>query len=74
MKDIVITVVDFFCWLGIIATTVAGYYWMKGDYEYIGALIGFAVGCLWSGLWFVLSAIHKNLQAIRDLAVERSKT
>lgn len=73
MKDIVITVVDFFSWLGIIIATVTGFYLMRGNLEYVGALIGFAVGCLWSGLWFVLSAIHRNLQTIRDLAVQQTK-
>lgn len=42
MKDIVITVVDFFSWLGIIIATVAGFYLMRGSLEYLGALIGFA--------------------------------
>lgn len=73
MKDIVITVVDFFSWVGIIVATVVGYFLMKGNLEYLGALIGFAVGCLGSGLWFVLSAIHRNLQTIRDIAVKQSK-
>ncbi|MGJ7513647.1 hypothetical protein ACSFE6_04835 [Pseudomonas baetica] len=73
MKDIVITVVDFFSWVGIIIATVTGYYLMRGNLEYLGALIGFALGCLGSGLWFVLSAIHRNLQTIRDIAVKQAK-
>ncbi|RBL70254.1 hypothetical protein C3E98_018020 [Pseudomonas sp. MWU13-2625] len=73
MKDIVIAVVDFFSWLGIIVATIVGYVLMKGNLEYLGALIGFSVGCLGSGLWFVLSAIHRNLQTIRDLAVKNAK-
>ena len=50
-----------------------GYLAMKGTYEYIGALIGLAVGCLGSGLWFVLFAIHQNIQALRDIAVKHSQ-
>ncbi|MNP47191.1 hypothetical protein D3C76_1412340 [compost metagenome] len=73
MKDIVITVVNFFAWVGIIVATVVGYFAMKGTYEYIGALIGFAVGCLGSGVWFVLSAIHQNIQTIRDIAIKQSQ-
>ncbi|MNF78452.1 hypothetical protein D3C84_606370 [compost metagenome] len=70
MKDLVITVVDFFAWLWIIVATITGYYTMSGTYEYIGALIGFAVGCLGCGIWFVLSAIHRNVQALRDIAAK----
>ena len=73
IKDIVITVVNFFAWIGIIVATAVGYFVMKGNYEYIGALIGFAVGCLGSGVWFVLSAIHQNIQTIRDIAVMQSQ-
>ena len=73
MKDIVITVVNFFAWTAIIVATVAGYFAMKGSYEYIGTLIGFAVGCLGSGVWFVLSAIHQNTQTIRDIAIKQSQ-
>ncbi|MCK8687890.1 hypothetical protein, partial [Pseudomonas umsongensis] len=73
MKDIVITVVNFFAWAGIIVATVVGYFAMKGTYEYIGALIGFAAGCLGSGVWFVLSAIHQNIQTIRDIAIKHSQ-
>lgn len=73
MKDIVITVVDFFSWVGIIVATVTGYLLMKGNLEYVGALVGFALGCLGSGLWFVLSSIHRNLQTIRDIAVRQAK-
>lgn len=72
MKDLVITVVDFFSWLGILVSTLAGYfvfhYSALNAYEYLGALAGFVLGCLGSGLWFVLSAIHRNLQALRDIA------
>ncbi|MNG28493.1 hypothetical protein D3C84_1137620 [compost metagenome] len=68
-----ITVVNFFAWIGIIAATAVGYFAMKGNYELIGALIGFAVGCLSSGVWFVLSAIHQNIQTIRDIAVKQSQ-
>jgi hypothetical protein len=57
MKDIVITVVNFFAWVVIIVATVVGYFATKGSYEYIGALIGFALGCLGSGVWFVLSVV-----------------
>lgn len=73
MKDVVITIVNFFAWAGIVVATVVGYFAMKGNYEYIGALIGFAVGCLGSGVWFVLSAIHQNIQTIRDIAIKQSQ-
>ncbi|UZE04698.1 hypothetical protein [Pseudomonas corrugata] len=71
LKNVVITVVDVFAWLGIIFATVFGYVATRGNYEYLGALAGFAVGCLGSGIWFVLSAIHQNVQTIRDIAVKR---
>lgn len=72
MKDVVITVVDFFSWLGILFSTLGGYFVLHysdyNAYEYLGALTGFILGCLASGMWFVLSAIHRNLQALRDIA------
>jgi uncharacterized membrane protein len=71
LKNVVITVVDIIAWLGIIFATVFGYVATRGNYEYVGALGGFAVGCLGSGIWFAISAIHQNVQTIRDIAVKR---
>jgi hypothetical protein len=67
-KNIVITVVDIIAWIGIILATIFGYYASRGNYEYIGA---FAAGCVASGIWFALSAIHQNIQTIRDIAVKQ---
>lgn len=62
MKDIVITVVDFFSWLGIIIATVTGFYLMRGNLEYLGALIGFAFGCLMSDVWPMVRPLRNSPQ------------
>lgn len=71
MKSIVITVVDFFAWIAIIACTIAGFS-MAGSMQYFGALFGFFIGCTIAGGWFVLSSIHDNIDAIRKLAENKS--
>jgi len=74
LKNLVITVVDIIAWLGILFATVFGYYATRGNYQYVGALAGFAAGCLASGIWFALSAIHHNIQTIRDIAVKQQSS
>jgi len=73
-KNIVITVVDIIAWIGIIIATIFGYYASRGNYEYIGAFAGFAAGCVASGIWFALSAIHQNIQTIRDIVVKQQRS
>lgn len=72
MKNLVITIVDFFAWIAIIACTIAGFSMMAGPMEYFGALFGFFIGCTIAGGWFVLSSIHDNIEAIRKLAESKN--
>lgn len=72
MRNFVISVVDIFSWIAIIACTVAGFSMTSGTMQYFGALIGFFAGCMIAGGWFVLSSIHDNIEAIRKLAENKS--
>lgn len=35
----------------------------------LGGLVGFGCGCVFSGAWFVLTAIHKDIRTLREIAV-----
>lgn len=35
----------------------------------LGGLVGFGCGCVFSGTWFVLSAIHKDIRTLREISV-----
>ncbi|MGV8862406.1 MAG: hypothetical protein ACOH2O_12040 [Pseudomonas sp.] len=84
MKDFVIRVVEIIAWLTIIFSTLGGYFIMyKVGYVIVpgllpgnnvfagilGGLTGFGLGCVASGTWFVLSAIHKDIRTLREVAV-----
>lgn len=71
MKDLVIDVVSFFVWFGLIASTVVGYFWgQAANHEILGAIGGFIVGCFGAGLWFVLTSIHEKLATLAEVAVK----
>lgn len=65
MKHLVIKVVSFFAWLGILFSVIAGAILGTGTgHQVIGAILGFLVGCFGSGIWFLLVSMHDKLNAI----------
>lgn len=69
MKGLIINVVTFFAWIGVAFWTLGGYIGGSASgHEVLGATGGFLIGCITSGLWFLLSSIHDKLSAIADVA------
>lgn len=69
MKHLVIKVVSFFAWVGILFSTIGGaIIGSGGGHGVIGAILGFLVGCFGSGIWFLLVSMHDKLTIIADAA------
>lgn len=65
MKELVIKVVSFFSWLGIITFVLFGYGWgVSANHQILGPIAGFLIGCCVSGLWFLLVSMHEKLAII----------
>jgi len=65
MKELVINVVSFFSWLGIILFVMLGYGWgASTNHQISGPILGFFIGCCVSGLWFLLVSMHEKLAII----------
>lgn len=65
MKELVIRVVSFFSWLGIIAFMLIGYGWgATANHQILGPIAGLLIGCCVSGLWFLLVSMHEKLAII----------
>lgn len=70
MKHLVIKVVSFFAWVGIVISVIAGAIVGSGiGHQFIGAILGFLVGCFGSGIWFLLVSMHDKLTIIADAAI-----
>jgi hypothetical protein len=71
MKHVVIKVVSFFAWVGILFSVIGGAIIGSGvGHQLIGAILGFLVGCFGSGVWFLLVSMHDKLTIIADAASE----
>jgi hypothetical protein len=69
LKHLVIKVVSFFAWVGIVFSVIGGAIIGSGaGHEVIGAILGFLVGCFGSGIWFLLVSMHDKLSIIADAA------
>lgn len=65
MKHLVIKVVSFFAWVGILFSVIGGAIVGSGiGHQVIGAILGFLVGCFGSGIWFLLVSMHDKLTII----------
>lgn len=69
MKHLVIKVVSFFAWIGILFSVIGGAILGSGlGHQLIGAILGFLIGCFGAGFWFVLVSMHDKLTIIADAA------
>lgn len=60
MKDGIIRLNDYLCYLAIAVATFAGY----SAYGAFGGLGGFIVGAVLAGFWLVLSGIYDELRKV----------
>lgn len=60
MKDTIIGLNDFLCYVAIIALMIVGFV----AYSVIGAIAGFVFGAVLAGFWMVLSGIYTELKKI----------
>lgn len=69
MKRLVIKVVSFFAWIGILFSVIGGAIIGSGTgHQLIGAILGLLIGCFGSGIWFLLVSMHDKLTVIADAA------
>ncbi|MFJ4066790.1 hypothetical protein ACIPW4_16060 [Pseudomonas sp. NPDC089996] len=69
MKHVVIKVVSFFAWVGIVFSVIGGaIIGSEVGHGAVGAILGFLVGCFGSGIWFLLVSMHDKLTIIADAA------
>lgn len=59
MKDSVIRLNDFLCYVAIAVATYIGY----AAYNVFGAIGGFVLGAVLAGFWLVLSGIYDELKS-----------
>jgi hypothetical protein len=72
MKELVIKVVSFFSWLGVITFVLFGYGWgVSANHQILGPIAGFLIGCCVSGLWFLLVSMHEKLAIIAGALTAR---
>lgn len=65
MKHLVIKVVSFFAWIGILFSVIGGaILGSQVGHAVVGAILGFMAGCFGSGLWFLLVSMHDKLTII----------
>jgi len=65
MKHLIIKVVSFFAWMGLVFSTVGGgIVGSQAGHQLVGAILGFLIGCLGSGIWFLLVSMHDKLTTI----------
>lgn len=65
MKHLVIKVVSFFAWIGILFSVIGGaILGSEVGHAVVGAIVGFMVGCFGSGIWFLLVSMHDKLTTI----------
>lgn len=75
MKHLIIKVVSFFAWVGILFSVIAGAILGSGaGHEVLGAILGFLMGCFGSGIWFLLVSMHEKLTIIAIAANPNSST
>ncbi|RAU45201.1 MULTISPECIES: hypothetical protein [unclassified Pseudomonas] len=75
MKHLVIKVVSFFAWVGILFSVIGGaVIGSEAGHGIIGAMLGFLVGCFGSGIWFLLVSMHDKLTVIADAASGQGST
>ncbi|MBD8604847.1 hypothetical protein IFT80_19590 [Pseudomonas sp. CFBP 8771] len=75
MKHLVIKVVSFFAWIGILFSVIGGAIIGSGaGHQLIGAILGFLIGCFGSGVWFLLVSMHDKLTVIADAASDRGSS